>query len=188
VASVRKELDYERLIVIGRMATVFAHEIRNSLSSIKVNVRILQRKLDLVGNDTRRMDIILRDINKLDNILQDTLLFSRPLKISPSWHSLNELVENAVQKFADLLAAAEISIRVELDDALPDVKVDSKSMEIVFDNLINNAIEALKRAAGKKLTLSTCYRQTAAAGLTVLNCSRFFNHSTPLGKMVSVWV
>ena len=41
MASARRELEHERLVVIGRMATVFAHEIRNSLSSIKVNVRIL---------------------------------------------------------------------------------------------------------------------------------------------------
>ncbi len=165
VASVRKELDYERLIVIGRMATVFAHEIRNSLSSIKVNVRILQRKLELVENDIRRMEIILRDIDKLDKILQDTLLFSRPLEINPHWHSLNVLVENAVQRFAVLLAASEISLQVDLDDMLPDVKVDSKSMNIVFDNLINNAIEALREAASKQLTIVTSCQKEADGNL-----------------------
>ena len=165
VASVRKELDYERLIVIGRMATVFAHEIRNSLSSIKVNVRILQRKLDLVENDTRRMEIILRDIDKLDKILQDTLLFSRPLEINPHWHSLNVLVENTVQRFADLLTASAISLQVELDDPLPDVKVDGKSMEIVLDNLINNAIEALRKVPDKQLSIATHCRKNTAGDL-----------------------
>lgn len=157
--SARKELEHERLVVIGRMATIFAHEIRNSLSSIKVNVRILQRKFDLVENDARRMEIILRDIDKLDKILQDTLLFSRPLEISPHWYDVNELVNKAVQRFDDLLTAAGISVQIELDDAVPELKVDNGSIEIVFDNLITNAIEALHESLDKKLTISTRFRQ-----------------------------
>ncbi len=158
-ASARRELEHERLLVIGRMATVFAHEIRNSLSSIKVNVRILQRKLELVENDTRRMEIILRDIDKLDKLLQDTLLFSRPLEISPLWYDVNELVNKAVQRFDDLLTAAGISVEIELDDAVPELKVDNNSMDIVFDNLIANAIEALSESLDKRLTISTRFRQ-----------------------------
>ncbi len=161
VASARRELEHERLVVIGRMATVFAHEIRNSLSSIKVNVRILQRKLDLVENDTRRMEIILRDIDKLDKLLQDTLLFSRPLEISPRWYDVNELVNKAVQRFDDLLHAAGIAVQIELDDAVPELKVDNNNMDIVFDNLIANAIEALQESLEKKLTISTRFRQSS---------------------------
>lgn len=159
MASARRELEHERLVVIGRMATVFAHEIRNSLSSIKVNVRILQRKLDLVENDTRRMEIIMRDIDKLDKLLQDTLLFSRPLDISPCWYDVNELVDKAVQRFDDLLAASGISVQIELDGAVPELKVDNNSMEIVFDNLIANAIEALSESLDKRLTISTRFQQ-----------------------------
>lgn len=159
IASARRELEQERLVVIGRMATVFAHEIRNSLSSIKVNVRILQRKLDLVENDTRRMEIILRDIDKLDKLLQDTLLFSRPLEISPRRYDVNELVTKAVHRFDDLLHAAGISVEIKLDDTLPELEVDNSSMEIVFDNLIGNAIEALSESLDKKITISTHFRQ-----------------------------
>jgi PAS domain S-box-containing protein len=161
MASARKELEHERLVVIGRIATIFAHEIRNSLSSIKVNVRILQRKLELAENDTRRMEIILRDIDKLDKILQDTLLFSRPLEISPHWYDVNDLISKAVRRFEDLLSAAGILMQVELDGEVPDLKVDNNSMDIVFDNLITNAIEALHESSDKRLTISTRFRQNA---------------------------
>ncbi len=157
--SVRRELEHERLLVIGRMATVFAHEIRNSLSSIKVNIRILQRKLTLVENDTRRMEIILRDIDKLDQLLRDTLLFSRSLEISPHWHDVNALLSDAVQRFDGVLASESISVQVELDDAIPELNVDGKSMDIVFDNLINNAIEALRDLPAKKLAISTRFQR-----------------------------
>jgi PAS domain S-box-containing protein len=156
--SARKELEHERLLVIGRMATVFAHEIRNSLSSIKVNVRILQRKLELSENDTRRMGIILRDIEKLDQLLRDTLLFSRFLEISPHWHDINQLINNAMQRFSDRLAAAGIRLQVNLDEAVPNLKIDDKSMEIVFDNLFSNAIEALSGTLLKQLTVATVFR------------------------------
>ncbi len=155
--SARKELEHERLLVIGRMATVFAHEIRNSLSSIKVNVRILQRKPELSENDTRRMEIILRDIDKLDQLLRDTLLFSRFLEISPHWHDINQLIDNALQRLADRLAAAGIRLRLRLDGQVPRLKIDDKSMEIVFDNLFSNAIEALAGVPHKELTVATVF-------------------------------
>ena len=96
------------------------------------------------------MEIILRDIDKLDKLLQDTLLFSRPLEISPRWYDVNELVNKAVQRFDGLLAAAGISVEIELDDAVPELKVDNNSMDIVFDNLIANAIEALSESLDKR--------------------------------------
>jgi PAS domain S-box-containing protein len=158
--TARKELEHERLLVIGRMATVFAHEIRNSLSSIKVNVGILQRR-ELTANDARRMAIILRDIEKLDQLLRDTLLFSRFLEISPHWCDLNHLVEEAVQRFAELFAAHEISLQLDLDQSVPKLRLDEKSMEIVFDNLFNNAVAALKEVSCRRLTVNTVFRPAA---------------------------
>jgi len=155
MALARRELENERLLVIGRVATVFAHEIRNSLSSIKVNVRVLQRRLELVENDKRRMGIILRDIEKLDRLLRDTLLFSRPLEINPQLYDLNLLLAAAVQRFEARLAASGIRVILELDENLSKLKVDCGSMEIVFDNLIVNAIEALAESAHKQLSVRT---------------------------------
>ncbi|NPA24379.1 MAG: PAS domain-containing protein [Deltaproteobacteria bacterium] len=156
--TARKELEHERLLVIGRMATVFAHEIRNSLSSIKVNVRILQRRLGLSANDTRRMEIILRDIEKLDQLLRDTLLFSRCLELSPHWCDLNQLAEQAVQRFSELCAVHKIKVRLELDEMVPELKLDEKSMEIVFDNLLSNAISALQEVERRELIVTSAFR------------------------------
>ncbi|MBN2706288.1 MAG: PAS domain S-box protein, partial [Deltaproteobacteria bacterium] len=154
MATARRELEHERLLVIGRVATVFAHEIRNSLSSIKVNVRVLQRRLDLGENDRRRMEIILRDIDKLDQLLQDTLLFSRPLEINPQLHDPGQLLAEARRRFAERLAAAGVEVELALSPGLPRIKVDRGSFEIVLDNLLANAIEAMSGVEAGKLRLS----------------------------------
>ncbi|MBW1645293.1 MAG: PAS domain-containing protein [Deltaproteobacteria bacterium] len=167
----RKELEDERLLVIGRMATVFAHEIRNSLSSIKVNVRVLQRKLALDDNDTRRMEIILRDIEKLDRLLRDTLLFSRFLEISPHQCDLNRLTEQAVARLGELFTASGIQVRLQLDPHLPELSLDEKSMEIVFDNLFNNAVAAMQEAPRREMVVATVFRPAAGGDSGVVELS-----------------
>lgn len=164
VASARRELEHERLVVIGRVATVFAHEIRNSLSSIKVNVRVLQRRLDLQENDRRRMEIILRDIDKLDQLLQDTLLFSRPLEISPRPQAPGQLLEEARRRFAERLEAAGVGVEMALGDDLPEVDVDPAGFEIVFDNLLANAIEAMAESGERCLRLAAGRLREPVAG------------------------
>ncbi|MBN2332476.1 MAG: PAS domain S-box protein [Deltaproteobacteria bacterium] len=166
--SVRKELEHERLAIIGRLATVFAHEIRNSLSSIKVNIRILQRKLELAENDSRRMAIILRDIDKLDKILQETLYFSKPIEISPSSHDINTVLEMVISGFEEVLNLNGITLSRQLSPGIPELTIDHTMMEMVFDNLIRNAIEALGEQKGqKKLTISTRRQQKNMVAITI---------------------
>jgi len=53
----RRMRESERLAHIGQLTTSLAHEIRNPLSSVKMNIQILLKKLHLEGNDRRRMEI-----------------------------------------------------------------------------------------------------------------------------------
>ncbi|HEU0005073.1 MAG TPA: PAS domain S-box protein, partial [Terriglobia bacterium] len=50
-------LQSERLATIGQLSTQIAHEIMNPLSSIKMNIRILSKRVGLSANDRRRLEI-----------------------------------------------------------------------------------------------------------------------------------
>ena len=80
----------ERLAHIGKLTTSLAHEIRNPLSSVKMNSQIILKSMEFDGNDKRRMEIIVHEISRLERILDEMLDFARPVKlnlgpVSKSW-------------------------------------------------------------------------------------------------------
>ena len=65
----------ERLASIGRLAAAIAHEIRNPLSAIKMNIQIVSRNLKLREFDKRRLEIATGEIKRLERIVEDVLNF-----------------------------------------------------------------------------------------------------------------
>ena len=82
VETERRIRESERLAHIGKLTTSLAHEIRNPLSSVKMNSQIILKKLRFDGNDKRRMEIIVHEISRLERILDEMLDFARPVKLN----------------------------------------------------------------------------------------------------------
>ena len=79
----RRVREAERLAHIGQLTTSLAHEIRNPLSSIKMNIQILLKNMLLDGNDKRRMEIMAHEISRLERILTEMLDFARAAPAQP---------------------------------------------------------------------------------------------------------
>jgi signal transduction histidine kinase len=73
VAMESKIKDHERMAYVGNLSASLSHEIRNPLSSIKLNLEILSRKLDLDGYDRRRLEITTHEVSRLETILRQLL-------------------------------------------------------------------------------------------------------------------
>ena len=58
----RERRDAERMSYIGQFADFLSHEIRNPLSSIKLNLQIFQKNKEIQGADRRRVEISLSDV------------------------------------------------------------------------------------------------------------------------------
>ena len=77
----RRVRESERLAHIGKLTTSLAHEIRNPLSSVKMNIQILLKNVAFNGNDKRRMEIMATEISRLERVLAEMLDFARPLRL-----------------------------------------------------------------------------------------------------------
>ncbi len=143
-------IENERLAVIGRLAAAFAHEIRNSLSSIKVNIQVIKNKLTLDNIDKKRIELIFRDIETLDQIIKDTLFFSKPIELNMGTANINMLIEDITKKFQPVFAKNNILCKINLDKNIKDVPVDMEKLEIVFANILYNSIDALEPVKEEK--------------------------------------
>src|SRR5581483_7329872 len=68
----------ERLATIGRFASQIAHEIRNPLSSISLNLELLEDEVKQCGDEARGLiRSVLKELDRLNDIVSEYLQFSR---------------------------------------------------------------------------------------------------------------
>ncbi|MBN1898739.1 MAG: PAS domain S-box protein [Spirochaetes bacterium] len=149
----KKLLQSERLAVIGRMAAMVSHELKNPLAGMKISTYYLKHLLK--GKD-RKVETILRNINKeidrSSNIISDILTLSRGFVLNKSTVDVNSLIEEVLSSIKKKMNFFDITIKLRLSK-LPKVRADKDKLTQVFINLIVNAREAM--AGGGHLTIHT---------------------------------
>ena len=81
----------------------------------------------------------LRINAQVDNLLDMARLQAGRVQLNRQWQPLEEVVGSAIKNLRPALASHPV--RVELDDELPLVEVDSVLMQRVFSNLLENAVK-----------------------------------------------
>jgi len=137
-----------RLAFLGTLASGLAHEIKNPLSAMSVNLAMLRE--DLEGTDTpreqrmlRRVGLVEREVGRLEEILEGFLKFARGYHLKPVPSSVNALVREVVEFWAAKAAAAGVDVQLVLEPDLPDVPIDPTYVKQALLNLLNNAFDAL---------------------------------------------
>ena len=161
----KKKREAERLADIAQIATSLSHEIRNPLSAIKMNLQILQRRPELVGNDRRRVDIAVHEMHRLEGVLQEVLDFAKPVMLDKSSCSLNHILLQVVELLEMKFAEKGLQVLLALDD-LPDILIDGRKMEQVVLNLLLNAIEATPDNSNIRIGSRRCLSDHGVSELT----------------------
>jgi PAS domain S-box-containing protein len=139
----RRVREAEGLARIGQLTTSLAHEIRNPLSSVKMNIQIFLDKLGLSGNDKRRMEIVDREITRLEKILEEMLDFARPVILNFSVVTLRDIIDECLEILDVQIAEKRISVRKRFTKSSSHVLLDREKIQQAVINLLLNSIEAL---------------------------------------------
>ncbi len=166
-AQVQEE---SRLAYIGTLAASIAHEVRNPLSSVKINVQMLERRIkDLADPEQAdyfrgKIERIKGEIERLEDSVNHFLAFSRPVPLRLERVRLNDVVENVLDLLAPQCQARGVQLVRRYARDLPPVEADPRQLVQAIQNLILNAIQALGK--GGTITLITEATQDGVA-LTV---------------------
>jgi len=139
----QKVRDSKHLANIGQLAALLSHEIRNPLSSIKVNVDALLYQLNLEGYSKRRMEIISHEIFRLEKILTEMLDCSRPMRPVFESVSIEALIQSCLEVLENKFKDKSVVVKTIFCPDLPNSIVDSEKMEQVFINIFLNTVEML---------------------------------------------
>ncbi len=151
----RKVRESESLAHIGQLTTSLAHEIRNPLSSVKMNIQILLKKLEFRGNDKRRMEIMTEEISRLERILTEMLDFAKPLRLDLKPASIKSIIASCIEMMTVRFQEKGIRVRRRLSSEIPDMLIDRDKIEQAVINVLQNCIDALPN--GGRIGISTKY-------------------------------
>lgn len=133
---------------LGTLAGGLAHEIRNPLSTMKVNLQLLRDDLDREGDDSRergrrRVVTLEKAVRRLEEIVDDFLRFARGFDLEFAPTDVNELIQEVVVFVEPEAQRHRVDLRTAFA-ALPEIPADRKYLQQVLLNLILNARQAIE--------------------------------------------
>ena len=148
----------EQYTEIATLAGGLAHEIKNPLSTIRLNMELLAEDFaDPQSPRDRRalakIATMQRECQRLQNLLDDFLNFARQGRIHLEPTNLNQELERILEFFRPKADEAGIDVFCYFDPELPSLLLDREAFQGAVLNLLLNAQQAM--TAGGQLTLRT---------------------------------
>ncbi len=143
----------ERLAQIGTLTGGLAHEIKNPLSTVGLNLQLLgesveEAKLDEPhrGRIQRRIVALREETERLRAILEDFLHFAGRMQLDRAQTAINAVIEEVVDFYAPQAEASGVQLRSNLDAKAGEVEVDRSLIKQAMLNLLINATQAMVAA------------------------------------------
>jgi signal transduction histidine kinase len=137
----------ERLASLGRLVAGVAHEVRNPLSTIRLRVQMCRRDaMEPKVKDS--CQIALEEIERLNGIVNRLLNFARPIQLELEPVDVRSLVRERMHSFEDFALSHHVQLMTNLPSKNLLTMIDKDRMAQVFDNIIQNALEAMADHGG----------------------------------------
>ncbi|PIE91516.1 MAG: hypothetical protein CR997_00670 [Acidobacteria bacterium] len=141
-------LKADRLAYVGTLASGLAHEIRNPLNSMNMNLQLIREDLvDMgLGQNTEIQEMFdgtSKEINRLSKLVSSFLAYARPSQLNPRVQSVNGVIQEVADFVSPEIEEREIRLELQLNEQLPQVPLDENQMRQALLNVIQNAIHVL---------------------------------------------
>ncbi|MBI3015772.1 MAG: hypothetical protein HYY65_12115, partial [Candidatus Tectomicrobia bacterium] len=143
-----KLINSEKLAAVGQLSTKVAHEIRNPLTSMSLNLELLEDELresteGLQGEAQVLLASIRAQIEILTALTEDYLRFSRLPCLNLEPGSLAEVLEEILRFTKAEFDSRRIQVTQEWGEKPPVLLLDARQIRLAFLNLLRNAWEAM---------------------------------------------
>ncbi len=129
---------------IGRLTSGVAHEVKNPLNAMVLQLELLRTKL--AGEDERvapHLDTLSAEVRRLDRVVKTFLDFTRPVELRLAETDLATLVREVFTLAEPKARQNNVRLVFEADGAVPHLRLDPDLMKQALLNLVLNGCEAM---------------------------------------------
>lgn len=149
----RKLVQAEKLASIGRLSATIAHEIRNPLTSVKLNIQKVAANERADPAEGEHLAIAKEGIAQIEKFIKDLLSFTRVSELHLERFSLEQVLEESLKVLRDAFREKGIVVEMTCQPGLPAALVDGDKLRQVFLNVLRNACEAVEEGGHIEVAL-----------------------------------
>jgi PAS domain S-box-containing protein len=139
----------EQRAVLGEITAIFAHEVRNPINNISTGLQLMD--LNLPEDDPNR-ELITRlqqDCDRLTTLMKSVLSFSRTTDYEKELIDLPTLLKRLIDRLHPRITRVNVEYNLQIESDCAPILGDMRALEQVFNNLINNALQAMHATGGR---------------------------------------
>ncbi len=140
VRQLESVVDYSgRLARLGELISAAAHQIRNPLNAITLELELLNQDAHNSRPVEERVHAVREEIARIDQAIEALLRFMRPDQLKIERIAANDLLTEIAKGLND----PQIEVECRLDTAAPFIKADRAVLMEALRNLVQNALDAM---------------------------------------------
>jgi signal transduction histidine kinase len=141
-----------KLAALGRLMSGVAHEVKNPLNAMVLQLEVLKARLGQNGeNVPPQVDVLEKEIRRLDRVVKTFLDFTRPVEINPVDVEVEPLVQEVFALAEPQARSNHVQLVIAGDGASTHVRVDRDLFKQALLNLVLNGCQAMPQ--GGQLTV-----------------------------------
>ncbi|MEK7812776.1 MAG: ATP-binding protein [Candidatus Desantisbacteria bacterium] len=133
----------EKFASLGRLSAGIAHEIRNPLQIISSTVSALKKRYLPQGSHDELFDFIPDEIKRMNETIANILSQTKDIPLEIELNNLKALLDQIINRMSPDIERTNVRINKHIEPSVGEFYFDRQQMEMVFQNLICNAIEAM---------------------------------------------
>jgi two-component system sporulation sensor kinase A len=130
----------EKLSAVGQLAAGVAHEVRNPLTTVKGFVQLLQTK---ECENKEYYQIMLSEVERIEFIISEFLVLAEPQMPKFRLAHIQKILQSVISLIDIKAMMSNVKIHLECDQDIPFIECDQNKLKQVFNNILQNAIEAM---------------------------------------------
>lgn len=138
----------EQRAFLGELTAVFAHEVRNPINNISTGLQLVSMKLPEDDPNREVLERLEQDTDRLAELMKGVLSASRSSTYDTEPIKIEQLIRHLIDRLHPRLARVNVRHTLKADPDCPPISGNRRSLEQVFNNLINNAAQAMDKNGG----------------------------------------
>ncbi|MDD5520096.1 MAG: HAMP domain-containing sensor histidine kinase [Kiritimatiellae bacterium] len=156
----KQRREQEHLVFAGVLANGIAHDFRNPMSSLRLDVQMIEKEVSSPNNRnpeklSKLTQRVVNTMNRMDKVFQEFLYLSKPVPKALDRIQLSGCIKDCVEMLAAGYEQAGVRIEQHISDYNIEIMADQTSLRRAIINVLTNALQFSKKGDTVSLRLTS---------------------------------